>query len=89
MIAHRPENPLVVQGDPCALAEVASARFPEARNRIARIARFAELVKPFEQVHTCRITPLLVCHACALERQLFLCEQGYACRIADAGEIAG
>jgi DNA excision repair protein ERCC-3 len=59
---HRPENPLIVQGDQSILAEVASPRFGEARDRIAR---FAELVKSPEHIHTYRITPLSVWNACA------------------------
>jgi DNA excision repair protein ERCC-3 len=62
MTAYRPENPLIVQGDQSILAEVASARFGEARDRIAR---FAELVKSPEHVHTYRITPLSIWNACA------------------------
>ena len=59
---YRPENPLIVQGDQSILAEVASPRFAEARDRIAR---FAELVKSPEHIHTYRITPLSVWNACA------------------------
>jgi DNA excision repair protein ERCC-3 len=59
---HRPDNPLIVQGDRSVLAEVASPRFAEARDRIAR---FAELVKSPEHVHTYRVTPLSVWNACA------------------------
>jgi DNA excision repair protein ERCC-3 len=62
MIGPRPDNPLIVQGDQSVLAEVASPRFAEARDRIAR---FAELVKSPEHVHTYRITPLSVWNACA------------------------
>lgn len=58
----RPENPLIVQGDQSVLAEVASPRFAEARDRLAR---FAELVKSPEHVHTYRISPLSVWNACA------------------------
>ncbi|HEX8451088.1 MAG TPA: DNA repair helicase XPB [Longimicrobium sp.] len=62
MAGHRPENPLIVQSDQTVLAEVASPRFQEARDRLAR---FAELVKSPEHVHTYRITPLSVWNACA------------------------
>ncbi|MFL5384433.1 MAG: DNA repair helicase XPB [Longimicrobiaceae bacterium] len=62
MTAYCPENPLIVQGDLTVLAEVASPRFSEARDRLAR---FAELVKSPEHVHTYRITPLSVWNACA------------------------
>lgn len=61
-MTYRPENPLIVQGDQSVLAEVASPRFGEARDRLAR---FAELVKSPEHVHTYRITPLSVWNACA------------------------
>ena len=59
---YRPENPLIVQSDQSVLAEVASPRFADARDRLAR---FAELVKSPEHVHTYRITPLSVWNACA------------------------
>src|SRR5829696_8974535 len=62
MTTYRPENPLIVQGDLSVLAEVASPRFGEARDRLAR---FAELVKSPEHVHTYRVTPLSVWNACA------------------------
>ena len=62
MTTYRPENPLIVQGDQSVLAEVASPRFAQARDRLAR---FAELVKSPEHVHTYRITPLSVWNACA------------------------
>jgi hypothetical protein len=56
------EGPLIVQGDRTILAEVASPRYPEARDALAR---FAELVKSPEHVHTYRITPLSIWNACA------------------------
>lgn len=59
---YRPENPLIVQGDLTVLAEVASPRYGEARERLAR---FAELVKSPEHVHTYRVSPLSVWNACA------------------------
>jgi DNA excision repair protein ERCC-3 len=62
MPMYRPENPLIVQSDQSVLAEVASPRFADARDRLAR---FAELVKSPEHVHTYRITPLSVWNACA------------------------
>jgi DNA excision repair protein ERCC-3 len=58
----RPENPLIVQSDYTVLAEVASPRYSEARDHLAR---FAELVKSPEHVHTYRISPLSVWNACA------------------------
>ncbi|MBA4160219.1 MAG: helicase-associated domain-containing protein, partial [Gemmatimonadetes bacterium] len=59
---YRPENPLIVQGDQTVLAEVASPRYAEARDALAR---FAELVKSPEHVHTYRITPLSIWNAAA------------------------
>jgi DNA excision repair protein ERCC-3 len=55
-------GPLIVQGDRTILAEVASPRYEEARDALAR---FAELVKSPEHVHTYRITPLSIWNACA------------------------
>jgi DNA excision repair protein ERCC-3 len=54
--------PLIVQGDRTILAEVASPRYEEARDSLAR---FAELVKSPEHVHTYRLTPLSIWNACA------------------------
>jgi DNA excision repair protein ERCC-3 len=72
MTGYRPENPLIVQGDYTVLVEVDSPRYAEARDQLAR---FAELVKSPEHVHTYRITPLSVWNACAVG--------------ADPAEIAG
>lgn len=55
-----PTNPLIVQGDLSVLAEVASPRFEEARSQLAR---FAELEKAPEHIHTYRITPLSLWNA--------------------------
>jgi len=63
MTGYRPENPLIVQGDYTVLVEVDSPRYAEARDQLAR---FAELVKSPEHVHTYRITPLSVWNACAV-----------------------
>jgi DNA excision repair protein ERCC-3 len=60
--ARQPERPLIVQGDRSILAEVASPRYAEARDALAR---FAELVKSPEHVHTYRLTPLSIWNACA------------------------
>ena len=68
----KPENPLIVQGDHTILAEVASPRYAAARDGLAR---FAELLKAPEHVHTYRVTPLSIWNACASG--------------ATAGEIAG
>jgi DNA excision repair protein ERCC-3 len=62
MSGYRPENPLIVQGDHTVLVEVDNPRYAEARDRLAR---FAELVKSPEHVHTYRITPLSIWNACS------------------------
>ncbi len=58
-----PNNPLIVQGDHTVLLEVDNPRYAEARDALAR---FAELVKSPEHVHTYRITPLSIWNACAV-----------------------
>ncbi len=58
-----PENPLIVQGDHTVLIEVDNPFYPEARDALAR---FAELVKSPEHIHTYRITPLSIWNACAV-----------------------
>ncbi|HEX2204056.1 MAG TPA: DNA repair helicase XPB [Longimicrobium sp.] len=63
MTAYRPENPLIVQGDHTLLLEAGHPRYAEARDRLAR---FAELVKSPEHVHTYRVTPLSVWNARAV-----------------------
>lgn len=62
MTTPRPENPLIVQGDHTVLVEVDSPRYQEARDALAR---FAELIKSPEHIHTYRITPLSIWNACA------------------------
>ncbi|MDQ6700969.1 MAG: DEAD/DEAH box helicase [Acidobacteriota bacterium] len=56
------ENPLIVQGDHTILVEVASPHYAAARDGLAR---FAELIKAPEHVHTYRVSPLSVWNACA------------------------
>ncbi len=56
------QNPLIIQSDFTILVEVDSPRYMEAR---AQLARFAELVKMPEHVHTYRITALSLWNACA------------------------
>ncbi len=56
------DNPLIVQGDLTVLADVSAPLYPEARDALAR---FAELVKSPEHIHTYRITPLSIWNACA------------------------
>ncbi len=58
-----PQNPLIVQGDHTVLAEVDNPFYPEARDALAR---FAELVKSPEHIHTYRVTPLSIWNACAV-----------------------
>jgi superfamily II DNA or RNA helicase len=58
-----PYNPLIVQGDHTILLEVDNPLYEEARNALAR---FAELVKSPEHVHTYRLTPLSIWNACAI-----------------------
>ena len=58
----RPENPLIVQGDLTLLVEVYSPRYEEVR---AKLARFAELLRSPEHIHTYRISPLSLWNAAA------------------------
>ena len=58
-----PQNPLIVQGDHTVLLEVDNPCYTEARDALAR---FAELVKSPEHVHTYRVTPLSIWNACAV-----------------------
>jgi DNA excision repair protein ERCC-3 len=62
MTTYRPQNPLIVQGDHTVLMEVESPRYAAARDELAR---FAELIKSPEHIHTYRITPLSIWNACA------------------------
>ena len=62
MIALRPDNPLIVQSDRTLLLEVANPAFERVRDELAR---FAELVKSPEHIHTYRITPLSLWNASA------------------------
>jgi DNA excision repair protein ERCC-3 len=62
MSAYQPENPLIVQSDHTVLVEVDGPRYVEARDRLAR---FAELIKSPEHIHTYRITPLSIWNAAA------------------------
>ncbi len=54
------DDPLIVQSDRTVLVEVDSPRFAEVR---PLLARFAELVKTPEHVHTYRLTPLSLWNA--------------------------
>ena len=62
VIAFRPENPLIVQSDRSLLLEVAHPAFETVRDELAR---FAELVKSPEYMHTYRISPLSLWNASA------------------------
>ncbi|MFA7232575.1 MAG: DNA repair helicase XPB [Terrimicrobiaceae bacterium] len=57
------QNPLIVQGDHTVLLEVDNPLYEDARDALAR---FAELVKSPEHVHTYRLTPLSIWNACAI-----------------------
>ena len=59
---YAPENPLIVQSDLTVLLEVNSPRYEAARDVLAR---FAELEKSPEHIHTYRITPLSLWNAAA------------------------
>ena len=59
-MAPHSDNALVVQSDLTVLAEVHAPRYEEARDALAR---FAELVKSPEHVHTYRISPLSLWNA--------------------------
>lgn len=61
-LPQRHENPVVVQSDRTILLETAHPRYEEARDTVAR---FAELEKSPEHVHTYRITPLSLWNAAA------------------------
>lgn len=62
MLNYNPQNPVIVQGDKTVLLEVDSPLYPEARDMLAR---FAELEKSPEYVHTYRITSLSLWNAAA------------------------
>jgi DNA excision repair protein ERCC-3 len=55
-------NPLIVQADRTILVEVDNPRYTDARDALAR---FAELEKSPEHIHTYRITPLSLWNAAA------------------------
>jgi len=59
---YQPTNPVIVQSDRSILLEVDNALYTEARDALAR---FAELVKSPEHIHTYRITPLSLWNAAA------------------------
>lgn len=57
---YNPNNPMIVQGDKSVLLEVDNLYYPAARDILAR---FAELEKSPEYIHTYRITPLSLWNA--------------------------
>lgn len=57
---YAPENPLIVQSDHSLLLETMGPHFAPARDQLAR---FAELVKSPDYVHTYRVTPLSLWNA--------------------------
>jgi len=61
-MAYNPQNPLIIQSDKSVLLEVDNDRFQGARNMLAR---FAELEKSPEHIHTYRITLLSLWNAAA------------------------
>ncbi len=61
-MAERSEGPLIVQSDRTILLETAHPRYEEARDSIAR---FAELEKSPEHIHTYRLSPLSLWNAAA------------------------
>jgi DNA excision repair protein ERCC-3 len=56
----KPENPMIVQGDGSLLVETGSERYEEARDFVAR---FADLEKSPEHIHTYRMTSLALWNA--------------------------
>ncbi|NWF95952.1 MAG: DEAD/DEAH box helicase [Candidatus Thorarchaeota archaeon] len=58
-----PANPLIVQSDKSVLLEVDNPLYEEVRDSLAR---FAELVKSPEYIHTYRVTPLSLWNAAAM-----------------------
>ena len=62
-MSYAPENPLIVQSDLSVLVEVNSPHYEEARDVLAR---FAELEKSPEHIHTYKISPLSLWNAAAV-----------------------
>src|SRR3954465_15333083 len=61
-MSYTPQNPLIVQSDRSLLLEVDNDLYSAARDELAR---FAELEKSPEHIHTYRITPLSLWNAAA------------------------
>ena len=66
-MTYNPQNPVIVQGDKSILLEVDNPHYQAARDVLAR---FAELEKSPEYVHTYRITPLSLWNAAAAGMQI-------------------
>jgi DNA excision repair protein ERCC-3 len=60
IMSYNPQNPIIVQGDKSVLLEVDNPLYQDARDVLAR---FAELEKSPEYIHTYRITPLSLWNA--------------------------
>jgi DNA excision repair protein ERCC-3 len=63
---YNPENPMIIQSDRSILLEVQNPSYEAARDALAR---FAELVKSPEFIHTYQITPLSLWNAAAAGEQ--------------------
>jgi DNA excision repair protein ERCC-3 len=61
-MSYYPERPVIVQSDRSILLEVQNPMYEQARDRLAR---FAELIKSPEFIHTYHITPLSLWNAAA------------------------
>jgi len=61
-MVYKPENPMIIQGDRTILLEVHNSKYEEARDGLAR---FAELEKSPEHLHSYRLSPLSLWNAAA------------------------
>ncbi len=61
-MSYNPDNPLIAQADLSILLELNSPRYTDARDQVAR---FAELAKSPEHIHTYQISPLSLWNAAA------------------------
>src|SRR5215211_1893255 len=62
LMPYNPQNPLIIQSDRSILLEVENPLYEAARDELAR---FAELEKSPEHIHTYRVTPLSLWNAAA------------------------
>lgn len=65
-MSYNPQNPIIAQADLSVLLEINSPLYLEARDQVAR---FAELIKSPEHIHTYQITPLSLWNAAATGMQ--------------------